>query len=44
MTQTNLGHHPDVRFGSDYSQHHVAEVDQVGESMTLTLNFVLAML
>ena len=33
-----------MRFGSDYSHQHVAEVDQVGGSMTLTLIVVLAML
>ena len=41
MAQTNLEHHADVRFGSDYSQQHVAEVDQVGESMDPNTQFCL---
>ena len=37
MAQTNLEHHADVRFGSDYSRNHVADVDLVREFSTSQL-------
>ena len=40
MAQTNLEHHADVRFGSDYSRNHVANVDLVGAFATLILNIL----
>ena len=40
MAQTNLEHHADVRFGSDYSRKHVADIDLVGAFTTLILSFL----